>query len=70
MSDEVSRDFGFVTVTQSQEESLNMVRKEFEHLARIMGQLCCDTSSRRYQNGYMRLEEAKYWFVKAICNDR
>lgn len=70
MNDEVGRDFGYVALTQSQEKTLNMVRNEFEHLAMIMGQLCEDTSSRRYLNGYARLQEAKYWFMEAICKDR
>lgn len=48
MSDEVGRDFSYVAVTRSQEEAIDTVRKEFERLGRLMGQLCYDTSSRRY----------------------
>ena len=70
MSDEVGRDFSYVAVTDRQEEAIDTARKEFERLGKIMGQLCYDTSSRRYQNGYERLQEAKWWFVEAICKDR
>jgi len=70
MSDEVGRDFSYVAVTDRQEEAIDTARKEFERLGKIMGQLCYDTSSRRYQNGYARLQEAKFWFVEAICKDR
>lgn len=70
MSDNsVDVSFNFANVDENKQTQIALAREAFKKLADLMCRLCDDKDSYRFNNGYARLQEAKFWFTEAMCKD-
>lgn len=65
----INKSFNFANADENQQLKLEIAREAFKNLANSMCDLCDDEDSFRFNNGYARLQEAKFWFIEAICKD-
>lgn len=65
----INKSFNFVDIDENKQLKLEITREAFKNLAERMYDLCDDDNSFRFNNAYARLQEAKFWFIEAICKD-